>query len=84
VAYEDHIGQQVEYVRAPQAVVPFLSTLMILGGLIIKRRVIAWLGTVILLVFSLLFVFGVGGIILPVAAAMLLLIAIIGVIESPQ
>jgi hypothetical protein len=84
VAYEDNMRQRVEYVRATQAIVPFLSALMILGGLIIKKRVIAGLGTVILLLFSLLFVFGVGGIILPVAGAMLLLIAIISVIDSSQ
>ncbi len=81
VAYEDNMRQQVEYVRAPQAIVPFLSTLMILGGFVVKRRVITWLGTAILLIFSLLFVFGVGGIILPVAAAILLLIAVISVID---
>jgi hypothetical protein len=81
VVYEDNIGNQVEYVRAPQAIVPLLSTVMILGGLIVKQRVIAWIGTVILLLFSLLFVFGVGGIFLPVAGAMLLLIAIISVVD---
>lgn len=84
VAYEDHIGQQVEYVRVPQAIVPFLCTLMIFGGLVVKRRIITWLGTIILLVFSLWFLFGVGGIILPVAGAILLLIAIIRVLDSSQ
>lgn len=84
VAYEDNIGRQVEYIRAPQAIVPFLSAMMILGGLVAKQRVIAWIGTGVLLIFSLLFVFGVGGIFLPVAGTILLLIAIISVIDFPQ
>lgn len=84
VAYEDNIGKQVEYIRAPQAIVPLLSTVMILGGLVVKQRVLAWIGTVILLIFSLFFMFGVGGILLSVAGAILLLTAIISVIDSSQ
>lgn len=84
VAYEDNIGRQIEYIRAPQAIVPLLSAVMILGGLVVKQRVLAWIGTVILLIFSLLFMFGIGGILLPVAGVILLLVAIISVIDSSQ
>jgi uncharacterized membrane protein len=37
VAYEANMRQQVEYVRATQAIVPFLS-IMVLGGLVLKSE----------------------------------------------
>lgn len=80
VVAEGNTSGQVEFVRAPQAILPLLSTVMILAGLVAKQRAITWIGAVLLLLFSLRFVFGVGGILLPAAGAMLFLIAIISMV----
>ena len=80
VVAEGNTSGQVEFVRAPQAILPLLSTVMILAGLVAKQHAITWIGAVLLLLFSLRFVFGVGGILLPAAGAMLFLIAIISMV----
>lgn len=55
----------VEYVPYPVALIPLVAALLLLGGLLIRKFLIAWIGLAILIAFSLLFLFSSGGALLP-------------------
>lgn len=59
----------------------FLSAVMLISGLLMRKLTIAWLGLVILLVFSMLFLFGVGGGLLSIAGLLLILLSIVTVLR---
>ncbi len=63
--------------RYQPAFVPLVGSGLLLVGLVIGQLRISWLGLIILVVFSVLFFFSVGAGLLPVAAALLILLGII-------
>lgn len=71
-------------VREPYqpAFVPLVASGLLLVGLVIGQLRISWLGLIILIVFSILFFFSVGAGLLPVAAALLILLGIIQYISG--
>jgi hypothetical protein len=77
IAYEGGENQGLRFISAPAAVIPFLAAILLLLGVLTGKKLWAWLGLTILLAFSILFLFGIGGILLPVAGFLfILLIAI--------
>lgn len=61
----------VEYVPYPVALIPLVAALLLLGGLLIRKSPIAWIGLAILIAFSLLFLYSSGGVLLPWVAILL-------------
>jgi len=74
---EPGIRGSMQFSPAPQALVAILAAGAILVGLLTRKMIIAWIGLLILFVFSILFLFGVGGGLLPVAGLLMILLAII-------
>ena len=62
---------------APQAILGLLAAALLLGGLLKRKMLIAWIGLAVLSVFAVLFLFGVGGVLLPVVGLLLGLLTII-------
>lgn len=73
VLHEGGTRSYTQLVPAPQAIIPLLAALTILAAFISRRTALAWVGVVALLAFSALFLFGIGGGLLPLAALMLVL-----------
>ena len=67
----------IEYIPYPPAIIPLLAAVLLLAGLLGRNQLLAWIGLAILLVFSLLFLFSSGGILLPIAGLLLLLLPLI-------
>lgn len=65
------------FVPTPQAVIPLLLGMVVALGLAMKRMILAWSGTIPLLLFSLLFGFSIGLFYLPFDVALVGLLAII-------
>jgi len=51
-------------------------------GVTVHRALLAWIGTMVLAAFSVLFLFGVGGILIPFAAALVALLAVLTWLRS--
>ncbi len=71
VAFEENAVQQVTFVRNYSAIIPFLVAITIILGVVTRKQIILWIGNLILFVFSILFLFGIGGTILPIASILL-------------
>lgn len=69
---EGNADQQVMFVRAYPAIIPFLAATMIIIGVVVRKQKILLVGNLMLFIFSALFVFGIGGVILPIASIILL------------
>lgn len=69
--------ERVVHTPVPAAVVLLLAATLLIIGLLGRRLWLAWIGLATLTAFSALFVFGVGGGLLPVAGFLLLLLVTI-------
>lgn len=67
-----------------QGVITLLGAGIFLFGLLMNRLIATWSGLVILTLFSVLFVFSGGGILIPFSFALLLLQAISAFLARPQ
>lgn len=75
-------AMSIEYVPYPPAIVPFLAAVLMLTGLIGRKKIFAWIGLGILLVFSLLFLFSSGAILLPIGGLLLVLLPLINYLQN--
>lgn len=64
------------YAPAPVAIWPLVASLILIAGMVSKSSLIIWLGWLTLTLFSILFLFGIGGMLIPVSAALLPLLVI--------
>jgi hypothetical protein len=64
-------------VPAVQGLIPLTGGILVLAGLAARRLWLAWIGAGLTTLFAALFVFGVGGALLPVVAALLILLGIV-------
>jgi len=62
------------FTPAPQGFIIVFSSVLLIIGLLGSREGISWLGIGILFVFSIIYLFGVGGGILPIAILLLVLL----------
>lgn len=72
----------IEYVPYPPAIVLLLAAVLLLAGLLGRKQFLAWIGLAILLLFSLLFLFSSGGILLPIAVLLLILLPLINFMQK--
>jgi hypothetical protein len=72
------------YRATPAGVVPLLAGLAIVIGLRSRRIAVAWIGGLAAAAFSVAFVFGVGGILIGPAAALLLALAALTWLGVPR
>ena len=63
--------QVTRHLPAVQGVIPLAAGVVILVGLVTQRLLVAWVGALAASAFAGLFVFGVGGILIPVAVMLL-------------
>ena len=77
IAYEGVDNRGLLFIPAPPAFVPLLAATVLLLGLLIRKKLMAWIGLAILLAFSLLFMFGIGGILLPATGLLFTLLIVI-------
>lgn len=77
----EKVQESPQFSPSPQGLVFLLSAAILISGLLMRKLRIAWLGMVILLVFSMLFLFGVGGGILPIDGLLLILLSIVTVLR---
>ena len=70
------------YTSYQPAVVPLLASILVLLGLLARRPLLAWVGAVLLLVFSFLFVFSAGGGFLPLAGLLIALLLILHIFRN--
>ncbi len=77
----EKVQGSLQFSPSPQGLVILLSAAMLISGLLMRKLTIAWLGLVILLVFSMLFLFGVGGGLLPIAGLLLISLSIVTVLR---
>ncbi len=75
------VQESTRFSPAPQGFIPFLAAILLIVGLRVRKLLIAWLGLVTLLLFSALFLFGVGGAVLPAAGFLLVLMIIITITQ---
>lgn len=59
-----------------------LAAVLLLVGLLGRKQFLAWIGLAILLLFSLLFLFSSGGILLPIAVLLLILLPLINFMQK--
>lgn len=64
-------------VPALQGLIPVVGGGLVLAGLSLRRLWLAWAGALVASGFAGLFVFGVGGVLLPVAAALVVLLGVV-------
>ena len=62
------------FTPAPQGFIIVFSSVLLIIGLLGSREGVSWLGIGILFVFSVVFLFGIGGGILPIATLLLVLL----------
>jgi hypothetical protein len=65
------------YAPAPAAIWPLIAALLLVAGMLIHQKLITWIGWIGLTLFSGLFLFSIGGILIPVSAALLPLLVIL-------
>ena len=65
------------HVRPLAAIIPLLASLSIITGLLFRRNFISWIGLALLSAFAFLFVFSIGGILIPFALVLFILLIII-------
>lgn len=76
------LAMSIEYVPYPPAIVPLLAAVLMLTGLMGRKQILAWIGLGILLVFSLLFLFSSGGILLPIVGLLIILLPLINYLQN--
>ena len=81
VVQEGEVTGSVRYFPHPLAVVPLLAAAILLGGLLTRRLLVAWIGFAALFAFGALSLFGIGGPLLPVAGLLLILLTLITIIQ---
>jgi hypothetical protein len=74
---------RVVYEPYPPAVVPLGAAVLLLGGLLTGRLVVAWVGLAFLGAFALLFLFNMGAGLVPVAGLLLLLLLVVNALAPP-
>lgn len=67
-----------------QGLIPLLGGALVAIGAATRRLWMAWAGAAVVTLFTALFAFGVGGALLPVAGAILVLLALISAIRTPS
>ncbi len=72
----------VQYARDPAAGVPILASVLLIAGLARRKLTLAWVGLVVLLAFAGLFLFGIGGVLLPIAGLLLVSLIVISLIQK--
>ena len=77
VVQEGEAVSSVRFVQHPAGIVPLVAAALLLGGLLTRKLLIAWIGFAVLSLFSVLFLFGIGGGLLPVAGLLLICLAIV-------
>jgi len=82
VFQEGEISGSVQYARDPAAVVPLLASALLIAGLATRKLTLAWVGLVVLLAFAGLFLFGIGGGLLPATGLLLMLLIVISLIQK--
>ena len=72
-------GQPALSVQAPNmaGLIPLAAGLLVVVGIARRRQRLAWIGALAALAFSILFLFGVGGILIPIAGLLVLSLALI-------
>lgn len=70
------------YESYPAAYLPLLASALVLVGLAVRRPLLSWLGALLLLAFSFLFVFSAGGGFLPLAGLLIALLLILRIFRS--
>jgi hypothetical protein len=71
-------------VPAMQGLIPLAGGALVLVGLATRRLWLAWAGALVLALFAGLFVFGVGGVLIPFVGALLLLLSIVSWAGTPK
>jgi hypothetical protein len=61
----------------PLGIIPLLAGALVITGLLAERRALAWVGVGLIALFSALFMFGLGGILIPVAVALAVLLSVL-------
>ena len=77
LAYEGGENRGLQFIPALAAFVPLVAVAMLLLGLLTRKKLMTWIGLAILLIFSLLFLFGIGGILLPVSGLLFISLVVI-------
>lgn len=80
----EKVQESLQFSPAPQGLVFLLSAVMLISGLLMRKLWIAWLSMVILLGFSMLFLFGVGGGFLLIDGLLLILLSIVTVLRRSK
>lgn len=70
-------GVTVQWYSAPPALLIIAGDLVLLSGLLKRKLWITWIGFGFLLVFSMLFLFGIGGALIPLVSALLVFLILI-------
>jgi hypothetical protein len=70
------------YVPYSPALAPLLASALVLVGLLVRRPLLSWMGAVLLLGFSFLFVFSAGGGFLPLAGLLIALLLILHIFRT--
>lgn len=81
IVYETPGPTEIVYMPYPTASLPLVALAFIITGLVTQRMLMAWLGWAGLCVFSLLFVFSLGGALLPFTGLLLLLLIVISLVR---
>jgi len=81
VVREGEVTRSVRYFPHPAAVVPLLTAVMLLSGLLTRKLLLAWVGFAALFAFGALSLFGIGGPLFPVAGLLLILLTLITIIQ---
>lgn len=80
---EGETVRQPLFVPHVAGIFPLIGGITLLAGLLTRRPLIAWLGFVFIAAFSVLFLFGIGGLLLPVSAILLLLLTTMTLLKRP-
>jgi hypothetical protein len=82
IVNEGETVRQTVFVPHEGGIFPLVGGIALFIGLLTRRALVAWLGFVLVAAFSMLFLFGIGGRLLPVSAILLLLLIAIALLKS--
>lgn len=74
--------RETVYVPTPAAIPPLICATLILIGLFSQKSKVYWVGTICLVIYSVLGLFGVGGTVLPSSLVILLLLVTMNVFKT--
>ncbi len=72
----------VSYAPAPAAIWPLIASLLLIVGMLVRQKIIIWIAWMALALFSFLFLFSIGGVLIPVSAALVLLLIVIQIMGT--